>query len=207
MNMVLPLVVAVTIAHGFTVLGLKRSILTEKISRRGNHLGREYAVDPLELLFVKDAMTLDFVTVPSGASVGEARSTVREKATRRQRLYPVVDEGHQLVGLLTRSDLEEAPDGEAPALDLVKRSPVIAYTDETLRVVAYRMAQTGLTRLPVVDRQSPHTVMGIISLRDLLKARSRTLENERRRERVLRMDAVLPVLVRRRSSEAPAASV
>jgi len=51
-NMVLPLLVAVTIAHGFTVLTLRRSILTEKIARRGYHLSREYAVDPLEILFV-----------------------------------------------------------------------------------------------------------------------------------------------------------
>ena len=41
------------IAHGFTVLMLKRSILTEKVARRGYHLSREYAVDPLEILFVQ----------------------------------------------------------------------------------------------------------------------------------------------------------
>ena len=46
--MLLPLLVAVTIAHAFTVLVLKRSILTEKVARRGYHLTREYANDPLE---------------------------------------------------------------------------------------------------------------------------------------------------------------
>src|SRR5215469_10804461 len=51
-NMLLPLVVAVTIAHGFKVLTMRRSILTEKVSRRGYHLSREFAVDPLEVLFV-----------------------------------------------------------------------------------------------------------------------------------------------------------
>jgi CBS domain-containing protein len=205
LNMLLPLLITVTLAHTVTVLTLKRSILTEKLSRRGRHLGREYSVDPLELLFVKDAMTLDFVTVPAGDSVAQARADVAAKVTRRQRLYPVLDEKQRLLGVLTRSDLEEAPEGTTPVLDLVKRSPIIAYADETLRVVAYRMAETGLTRLPVVDREAPQTVMGILSLRDLLKARSRTLENERRRERVLRMDAVLPVLVRRAAKE-PAAS-
>ena len=48
-NMLLPLLVAVVVAHGFTVLTLRRSILTEKISRRGFHLSREYAIDPLEI--------------------------------------------------------------------------------------------------------------------------------------------------------------
>ena len=41
-NMLLPLLLAVTIAHGFTVLTLRRSILTEKVARRGYHLSREY---------------------------------------------------------------------------------------------------------------------------------------------------------------------
>src|SRR5205085_3148717 len=55
-NMVLPLLVAATLAHGFTVLALRRSILTEKVSRRGYHLSREYAIDPLEILFVREVM-------------------------------------------------------------------------------------------------------------------------------------------------------
>ncbi|HYL92486.1 MAG TPA: chloride channel protein, partial [Alphaproteobacteria bacterium] len=49
---ILPLLIASVTAHGFTVLTLKRSILTEKISRRGHHLSREYGVDPLEALRV-----------------------------------------------------------------------------------------------------------------------------------------------------------
>ena len=55
-NMMLPLLVAVSIAHGFTVLVLRRSILTEKVARRGYHVSREYAVDPLEILFAREVM-------------------------------------------------------------------------------------------------------------------------------------------------------
>ncbi len=55
-NMLLPLLVAVTLAHTFTVLTLRRSILTEKVARRGFHLSREYEVDPLEIVFVREVM-------------------------------------------------------------------------------------------------------------------------------------------------------
>src|SRR5450755_383701 len=51
-NVLLPLLVAAILAHATTVLLLKRSILTEKVARRGFHLSREYATDPLEILFV-----------------------------------------------------------------------------------------------------------------------------------------------------------
>jgi len=49
------------------------------------------------------------------------------------------------------------------------------------------MAETGLTRMPVVDRENPRNLLGIISLSDLLRARTRDLEEERRRERILRL--------------------
>jgi CIC family chloride channel protein len=52
----LPLAIAVAVAHTFTVLTLRRSILTEKVSRRGFHLTREYSIDPLEVLFVREVM-------------------------------------------------------------------------------------------------------------------------------------------------------
>ena len=45
---------------------LRRSILTEKVSRRGFHLTREYAIDPLEILFVREVMSPDVVGAPAG---------------------------------------------------------------------------------------------------------------------------------------------
>ena len=64
--------------------------------------------------------------------------------------------------------------------------PVVAGPDEPLRVVVSRMAETGLTRLPVVDDESRELV-GMISLHDLLQARVRNLNEERRREQVLQV--------------------
>ena len=61
---------------------------------------------------------------------------------------------------------------------------VMAYGDEPLRVLAFRMAETGVTRLPVVSR-TDGTLIGMVGLSDLLTARARILEAEHRRERVL----------------------
>ena len=95
-DMLLPLLAAVTIAHAFTVLALRRSILTEKISRRGYHLSREYAVDPLEILFVREVMRTNIAALPSGAPFDTlARSLHADVSSTRQRLYPVVGEEWQ----------------------------------------------------------------------------------------------------------------
>ena len=68
-----------------------------------------------------------------------------------------------------------------------ERLTVVAYTDEPLRLVVYRMAETGFTRMPVIDKNSGGKLAGLISLDDLLRARTRNLTEERQRERVLRI--------------------
>jgi CBS domain-containing protein len=59
------------------------------------------------------------------------------------------------------------------------------------------MADTGLTHFPVVDRSPDRKLLGMISLEDLLKARTRTLESERRRERVMRVRLAFPFSIAR----------
>ncbi|OXH84961.1 hypothetical protein CA830_30140, partial [Burkholderia multivorans] len=53
----LPLLAATLVAHGFATVAMKRSIMTEKIARRGYHIYREYGVDPLERHDVGEVMT------------------------------------------------------------------------------------------------------------------------------------------------------
>src|SRR5438046_4545514 len=110
LNMMLPLMVAVTIAHAFTVLTLRRSILTEKISRRGYHLTREYSIDPLEILFVREVVRTNVVALSSSMTLDQTRAIVGEtpRPRRRQRLYPVVDSEQRLLGVVTRSHLERS---------------------------------------------------------------------------------------------------
>jgi CBS domain-containing protein len=198
-NMLLPLLVAVSIAHGFTVLVLRRSILTEKVARRGYHLSREYTVDPLEILFVREVMRTSLVALAADAAPSTQGHAVRAALSKgRQRLYPIVDEERRLRGVATRADLQPIADGSpdtasAQLLAIVRRSPVTAYPDEPLRIVVNRMAETGMTRLPVIERGS-RKLVGIVGLTDLLKARSISLDAERRRERVLKIRMAAPAV-------------
>jgi len=58
--------------------------------------------------------------------------------------------------------------------------------------VVYRMAETGHTRLPVVERNGGKQLVGLVSLEDLLKARTQNLDAENRRERVNALDLFFP---------------
>ncbi|MEO8128401.1 MAG: chloride channel protein, partial [Bryobacteraceae bacterium] len=189
-NVLLPLLVAAMLAHATTVLLLKRSILTEKVARRGFHITREYATDPLEILFVREVMRTRMVVLPAEATVEELRHTLLHQPVQRgQHLYPVVDSERRVKGVVTRKQLRELTESQeagASSLNDVLREPVVAYPDEPLRVVVFRMAEAGFTRLPVVKSDSGQ-LAGMISLHDLLLARVRNLNEERQRERVLRL--------------------
>ena len=187
-NMILPLLVAAVIAHTFTVLVLKRSILTEKVARRGFHLSREYSVDPLEVIFVREVMRTRLIAFEGSGTIAEARSMVKDgHSSRGQHLYPVIKDDRRLGGVITRKDLASHPGELTRMSDLARSNPIMAFADEPLSTVVYRMAETGYTRMPVVDSDEERTLVGMISLDDLLHARARNLSEERTRERVLQI--------------------
>ena len=197
-NVLLPLAIAVTVAHGFTVLSMRRSILTEKVSRRGYHLSREYAVDPLEVLFVREVMRTKIAALPASMQVGDL-AKLFASAPRSQYLFPVTDAEGQLLGALTSADVEKYIEEQAlkatadRVVDVARRDLAKAYPDEPLTFVVRRMAETGLTSFPVVERAHPRKLLGLVSLHDLLVARVRRLQEEQRRERVLPLRLALPL--------------
>src|SRR6266699_2877663 len=196
-NVFLPLLVGSVIAHAFTVLTLKRSILTEKVARRGYHLSREYAVDPLEILFVREVMRANVVVLPAAGALREFQHSLRAHRGQSQRLLPVVNAEGRFVGVLTRSDILQRIEQEGEAAlhrtldELVRHETVEASPNEPLRMVVYRMAERGITRMPVVE-PATRKFLGLVSLADLLKARARHLEEERRREQVLSVRFFFP---------------
>jgi chloride channel protein, CIC family len=183
----LPLLIACATAHLLSVLVLQRSILTEKVARRGYHVNREYEVDPLQALFVRDVMATDVVTVEPETSAADLHSRLPEGSPeRRQRLYPVVDEAGRFGGVLAWSDVLAARDSyDGPTAAELAKAAVVAYPDETLRHAAKRMLARDHGVLPVVDRDDPDRLVGVLTQFDLLRARERVLVEERRRERPL----------------------
>jgi len=196
-NVFLPLLVGSVIAHAFTVLTLKRSILTEKVARRGFHLTREYAVDPLELLYVREVMRTRIAALPAADAVQDVLHSLNSKHRQSQRLLPVIDTNGRLVGVITRGEIRAqmekfGDDVLGKRLEEIMRPHTIeVYPDEPLRAAVYRMAEKGVTRMPVVERES-RQLLGLISLDDLLKARTRHLEEERRRERTIQVQNYFP---------------
>ena len=186
-HILLALLVAATLAHLVSVLILKRSILTEKVARRGFHVMREYSVDPLEATFVREVMETDILTVDPDALVADVYASLPEGSLeRRQRLYPVMDAENTLVGVLPWSAVLELKDEPKRRVrDAMKQTAVTAFADEILRSVADRMAAQSVSVVVVVDRGNPSHFDGLVNQFDLLRAREKLLVEERHTERVL----------------------
>jgi CBS domain-containing protein len=199
---VLPaLLLATVVSYGFTVLVMKRSILTEKVARRGYHISREYEVDPLERLTVGEVMTQSVVTVPSATPVATlVRSFFAGSASNKHQGYPVVDAQKRLIGVITRTDLldewatkaagsiasADAPqDNLIIAYDLLRSEPITIFPWESCRTAAEKLAQFRIGRLVVVSPNDNGSVIGIVTRSDLLGARMRLADEESLRERYI----------------------
>ena len=187
----LPLAIACTAAHATTVLLLRRSILTEKVARRGHHVTREYVVDPFETMRVADIMTHPAASLPDSMPVDEAIAFfTRPQLPVRHQCYPVVDQANRLRAVVTQADAlrwarEGRPHGKSLGQALGTRAAVTGFSDELVGELADRMADTDARRVPVLNREDG-TVVGFVSRRDLLRVRIMTVKHERHREALIR---------------------
>ncbi|GLQ52367.1 chloride channel protein [Dyella flava] len=179
------LLVACTTAYGVSVFLMKRSILTEKVARRGFDIFREYTVDRLEHMAVKDVMSTDIMTIRGDISVREAAQKYFG-ADQKYRAYPVVDGNGRLLNVINRDELarlwQTEPDGTSRLADVLGKDPVVSFPDESCKSVAIRAAVEKLDRIPVVsaDRQ---LLLGMVTRYDLLKPYTHHHEEEGVRER------------------------
>ena len=187
-NLLPTLLVACTCAHAVTVLLMRRSILTEKVARRGHHIFREYTVDPFDVHRVGEVMDRRVSTISTATSLRElAERLRRDPELARRQGTPIVDAGGQLAGIITRSDLmkglEKDAKGDTAVLDAGSRRLIVAYEDELIRDAVERMLENDIGRLPVVDRAEPTNLVGYLGRSGVLAARQRLIEEENVRER------------------------
>jgi len=182
-NALLPLLTASAVSYGFTVLTMRRSILTEKIARRGYHIYREYGIDPLERHFVDEVMTREVKCITADALVSAVLHS-HFAAGQAHRAYAVVRDGI-LVGMLDRATLMAQREGPATAKigDLYgANAPIVALPGETCRTISNRLAVHALERLPVVADVQSQRLVGIVSRSDLVKLSSANSDEEELRE-------------------------
>ncbi len=188
-NLFPALLIACVCALGVTVLIMRRSILTEKLARRGHHITREYSIDPFELARVQDVMDKEVPAVPASMKLSDLADRVAQgdsELSRRQGTL-ILDDHKQLVGIITRGDIVRAlRQNETAAMTVAEAGSTdlaFAFPDEPLHAALTKMLIRDVGRLPVVERENPRRVVGYLGRAALLSARMRLHEEENVRQR------------------------
>ncbi|MGJ7558659.1 chloride channel protein [Variovorax sp. RB3P1] len=184
-NALLPLLTTSAVAYGFTVLTMRRSILTEKIARRGYHIYREYGIDPLERHSVEEVMTREVRSIDAALPVAQALFEFFGEG-QAHRAFPVLQNG-AVIGMADRAMLaaQGTRDPIATVGDACADVPLyFALPGDNCRSVATRLARHRIERLPVVKDARSLALVGLVARSDLIKPSLAHFEEEEKRERM-----------------------
>jgi CBS domain-containing protein len=161
---------------------MRHTIMTEKIARRGVRVPSEYAADFLDQVLVSEVATTDVTALTGNDDVAEVRTWLESGAPGSEHhAFPILNEDGSLRGVLTQRDVWADHADHAPLRQLLKRPPAVAFANSSLREAADLMVKEGVGRLPVVAREAPGKVIGMLTRSDLLSAHARRLsENDER---------------------------
>jgi CBS domain-containing protein len=185
----LPLLGGCSASFLVSCLLMPNTIMTEKIARRGVRVPAEYAADFLEQVLVRDAYSHPVTTLQADQTLADAQHwmTSRLPGTTHQG-FPVLDRAQCLIGVLTRRDVfDPMQQAHLPLNNLIKRPPILVYDDCTLREAADQMVHHDIGRLPVVSREEPEHVIGIITRSDVLRAHRQRLEERHHLQQSIRL--------------------
>jgi H+/Cl- antiporter ClcA len=179
----LPLLGGCTTAYLVSAMLMQNSIMTEKIARRGARVVTDYVADFLDRILVWEVAMAPVVVLRADDDLDRVRSWIGTHAAgATHQGFPVVDERDRLVGVVTRRDLLDESAKAASVRDVIRRAAVVVFEDSSLRDAVDQMAREGIGRLPVVARDAPDRVIGIVTRSDIIASHVRRLEGDRLHE-------------------------
>ncbi len=172
-KLILPLMLATVISTFLAESLFRESIYTLKLRLKGVHLQGGRDVDILQGVSVAEVMGGGMNTIHDTASLTELSDVFSQ--TRSHGLL-ALDRSGKLSGIVTVTDLDRAVSEKLPRSTPVAQigTPferlVFAHQDESMGEALARMSVRGFGRLPVVSRENPHQLLGVIRREDIIKA-------------------------------------
>ncbi len=180
-SIILPLMTAVVISTVVARSMSRESIYTLKLMRRGVDLRQLEQTSPMKSVTVAEIMTRNFPAVPPTMTVTDLVKKLRKSGHHG---FPVVAENGDLVGCVTLTDVESAITGggyeELTVDDISTKSVITAYPDQHIHDVLIKPG-ADVGRIPVVDRNDPKKLLGVLRRHDIVSAYSKVVAGKRLR--------------------------
>lgn len=151
----------------------KESIYTLKLVRKGIRLFRGRDVDVMSSVLAEEVMDKDPVTVENNMPLSELIDLFQITNSHG---FPVLDDNNRLVGIVSLQDIHKVTNKDPENIKNLRVSDVVhfnlttAFPDETISEVLLRMAPYDLSRIPIVDRDDPHKLIGVVRRNSIIRA-------------------------------------
>ncbi len=173
-RIILAIMASVATSYLFASWMHAESIYTERLMRKGIQLRSGRDVNLLELVTVGEIMTPDFQTVPSSMPLYRLRALFD---STRHHGFPVLDDTGHLCGIVTLTDLHlvtlASYPPDIPVGQIATRDLVVVYPDQSLNAALRKFALADVGRIPVVERDKPHVLLGVLRRTDIVKGYQR----------------------------------
>jgi len=170
-RIILPLMLATVVSVLLAQRLRRENIYTLKLARRGVRLEHGRDIDVMQGVLVGEAMTTNVDTVDADLSLADLDFAFHET---HHHGFPVLDDSGELFGVVTVQDLERAkeqrPVEGLSVRDITTRQVLVAYPDEPVWAALKRLGTRDVGRLPVVERQNPKHLVGVIRRHDIVRA-------------------------------------
>ncbi|MDW7709352.1 MAG: chloride channel protein [Deferrisomatales bacterium] len=176
-SVILPIMVACVIGYTVSRYFQKDSIDTLELARRGIHLEEGREVSVLQAIQAGDVMNPGVEGIPEGMPLREILQFIPRS---RHMTFPVVDAQGRLAGILSLQDFreiayEEGLEDLVVAGELATREVITVFPDESLRDALGKIGVRNFEHLPVVSREDPRRILGMLSRRDIVTAYNKAL--------------------------------
>jgi CIC family chloride channel protein len=179
-RLILPLMAAGMVASTFAQWLHSDSIYSLKLTKRGIRFEQGRDLDIMQTVQVEEVMNKAPVTVQQEQSVADLFAAFQETHLGG---FPVMANETELYGMVTMQDMErtiqemertlhrkEVNLKDLKVWDVATPDPVTVFPDEPIWSAIRKMAPRDLARLPVISRNNPKQLVGVISRSNIVRA-------------------------------------
>jgi len=180
-KLIIPLMLTCITSAIFASHLSKESVYTMKLARDGINLKEGKEVNILKSILVKDARTRNVKTIPENMTIRGLNEYITKV---KHSNFPIVDKDGLLTGIISFQDFKDAVlEKDLEDLIVVKElatDDVITITDDkNLDDALVMIGSRNIEQLPVVDRDNPRKIIGMLSRRDIISAYNKGLLKNR----------------------------
>ena len=176
-SVILPIMFVSVIGYTVCRYFQRESIDSLELARRGIHLEEGREVGLLESIRAGDIMNRDVEVIHEGTPL---RQLLQFIPSSRHVTFPLVDDEGRLSGILSLQDFREVAYEQGledliVAKELGTQDVITIFPDQNLRDALAKIGYRNIEHLPVVSREDPRKVIGMLSRGDIITAYNKAL--------------------------------